>query len=108
MKINPFSLHRDMLHFNIFALQQSILTVETIEHKFPKDPPLYLYILVGLFCFLILTTNGYLLFFVFKQSSRSFLDWLMVLDSILCLGNCMTLIGNFKRTSYTFLTSINQ
>ena len=82
-----------MMNFNIFVLQQSILTVETVEHTFPEDPSPYLFYLVGLFCLLIIITNGYLLFFVFKQSSRTFLDWLMVLDSFLCLGNCFSLIG---------------
>ena len=53
--------------------------------------------MVGLFILLILITNGYLLYFIFNQTSRTFLDWLVGLDSFLCLGNVMTLIGMVKR-----------
>ena len=42
---------------------------------------------------LIITTNGSLLQFIIKQPTKTFLDWMIVLDIILCFGN---IIGVFR------------
>ena len=53
---------------------------------------------------LILTTNGSLIFFIMKQLTRTFLDWMVVFDSVLCIINAQTIatIG-FKFHSFCYL-----
>ena len=41
---------------------------------------------------LILTTNGYLLQFIMKQPTKTFLDWMMILDTSLCISNIVNVI----------------
>ena len=39
---------------------------------------------------MILVTNGYLLKFIMSQPTKTFLDWLVVLDTSLCISNIVT------------------
>ena len=43
-------------------------------------------------CVLILFTNVPLLVFIMKQASKSFLDWLIVIDCLLCLSNIESIL----------------
>ena len=45
---------------------------------------------------LVALFNGYLLYFVCQQNKKTFLDWMIVFDSILCVANCVTLAGGAK------------
>ena len=62
--------------------------MENIEHIFLDgvsfDNTIFL-VASGLSCLTILTANGYLLHFIIKQPTKTFLDWMMVFDSILCI-----------------------
>ena len=41
---------------------------------------------------LIILTNGYLLYFTLRRPKKTFLDWMMVCDCILCICNVFTLV----------------
>ena len=68
--------------------------MENIEHIFLDgvsfDNTIFL-VASGLSCLTILTANGYLLHFIIKQPTKTFLDWMMVFDSILCICNVVTI-----------------
>ena len=92
------------MNFEIFCIQPEILTVEEIEHTFLKKGCLYHNFLVGIFVPLILVMNGYLLYFIFNDvSKKSFIDWMVIFDTILCCMSIFQLIGNNQYKAKTFL-----
>ena len=38
-----------------------------------------------------LVTNGYMILFIMKQQSKTFLDWMIVFDSGLCINQCYSI-----------------
>ena len=40
---------------------------------------------------LTLVTNGYMIHFITKQQSKTFLDWMIVFDSGLCINQCYSI-----------------
>ena len=77
--------------YNISVTWESIQFIDT-EHIFSKsntDPTLLLVSIVGYF--LILATNISLIKFILSQSSKTFLDMMMVFDSVLCICNVITI-----------------
>ena len=58
------------------------LTVDTLEHEFVSsgDDSMMFLIKISqwLTCSLILMTNGPMIYFIMKQVSKTFLDWLVV------------------------------
>ena len=42
---------------------------------------------------IILSTNGYLLYLIKNQPSKTILDWMMFIDSILCICNVISILG---------------
>ena len=40
---------------------------------------------------LTLITNGYMIHFITKQQSKTFLDWMIVFDSGLCINQCYSI-----------------
>ena len=78
-----------MDHRNIFE-EFNMGVVEHIFLDYSKDSNL---VLASVFSnLLILITNGYLLFFILKRPKKTFLDWMMVFDCILCISNIFTLV----------------
>ena len=53
---------------------------------------------------LTLMTNGYMIHFIMMQQSKTFLDWMIVFDSSLCINQCysMAAIGSKIRTFCRF------
>ena len=72
------------------------LTVDTLEHEFVSSGDDSMMFLIKLSqwltCSLILMTNGPMIYFIMKQVSKTFLDWLVVFDCCLCLSNIIVLI----------------
>lgn len=75
-----------------------ILIVDTVEHEFQSSgdiKPILLFTLrlAKIFsCGLILGTNVPMIIFTINQGSKTFLDWLIVFDCFLCLGNIYGLL----------------
>ena len=65
-----------------------ILHIDTVEHEFHSsgDRPLLRLVQI-ISCGLILGTNVPMIIFTVKQGTKTFLDWLIVFDCFLCLGN---------------------
>ena len=65
--------------------------VDTLEHEFLSsgDDSMLLMLRLAQFvtCGLILGTNVPMIIFIMNQRSKTFLDWLIVLDCFLCLNN---------------------
>ena len=71
-----------------------ILILETLEHKFLSSGDDSMLLLMAKFITsgLILGTNLPLIIFTVNQKSKTFLDWLIILDCILCLFNLRAVI----------------
>ena len=69
----------------------NILTINEIEHSFQKEISTQVQILSWISLILINASNGYLIH-VIKNKMNSLLDWLILMDCILCIFNCITLI----------------
>lgn len=81
------------MEFNIFVLHQDVLILEEVEHVLDRKASLYHNILVGICIPLILVSNGYLISFIFKQKvKKTFMDWLVIFDTILCCTSVITLV----------------
>ncbi len=65
--------------------------VNTLDHEFPtiNDDSLLLLMRLAriITCGLILGANVPIIIFIINQGSKTFLDWLIVFDSFLCLSN---------------------
>ena len=78
--------------------------MDTVEHKFPQigdDSMMPLLIIRGanvISSAMILCTNLPLILFILKQSSKSFLDKLIVFDCVICIFNTFPLIKFFLST----------
>ena len=77
--------------------KSEILIVDKVEHEFQSsgDNPMLLFTLrlAKMFsCGLILGTNVPMIIFTLNQGSKTFLDWLIVIDCFLCLGNIYGLL----------------
>ena len=86
-----------MEEVSITLLDRTVkLTVDTLEHEFVSSGDDSMMFLIKLSqwltCSLILMTNGPMIYFIMKQVSKTFLDWLVVFDCCLCLSNIITLI----------------
>ena len=63
---------------------------------------------------LTLLTNGYMINFIMKQQSKTFLDWMIVFDSGLCINQCMSIaaigskIKSFCGFSVSFLSHVSK
>ena len=73
-----------------------VLIVDTLEHEFrtSDDDSMLLMLRLAQFitCGLILGTNVPMIIFIMKQRSKTFLDWLVIFDCFLCLGNLQVVI----------------
>ena len=74
-----------------------ILVLDRVEHEFLSsgDQPMLLFTfrLAQIFtCGLVLGTNVPMIIFTLNQGSKTFLDWLIIFDCFLCLGNLHVLI----------------
>ena len=76
-----------------FSDKAETLIVDNAEHVF-HDEEIYsiLALTKWVSCVLILLTNVPLLVFIMKQASKSFLDWLIVIDCLLCLSNIESIL----------------
>ena len=76
-----------------FSDKSETLIVDIVEHVFHdemNDTILTLTKLIS--CVLILSTNVPLLVFIVNQASKTFLDWLIVIDCLLCLSNIESIL----------------
>ena len=80
---------RGMLNISITLESVTFINIEHAFSKCSQDPTILLVSLIGYI--LILTTNISLIKFILNQSTKTFLDWMMVFDSILCLCNIITI-----------------
>ena len=61
---------------------------------------------------LTLVTNGYMIHFIMRQQSKTFLDWMIVFDSGLCINQCYAIaaigsrIQTFCRFSVIFINRL--
>ena len=79
-----------------------------IEHVFSnsrKDPTLLIVSFVGYI--LILSTNSYLIKFILNQSTKTFLDWMMVFDSFLCICNIITIVYIIDEEYFKIVKNLN-
>ena len=76
-----------------FSDKAETLIVDNAEHVF-HDEGIYsiLALTKWVSCVLIFLTNVPLLVFIVKQASKSFLDWLIVIDCLLCLSNIESIL----------------
>ena len=90
-----------------FSDKSETLIVDIIEHVFydeMNDTILTITKLVS--CVLILSTNVPLLVFIVKQASKTFLDWLIVIDCLLCLSNIEPLLLDGFRGNLRILLNL--
>ena len=76
--------------------QTELLIVDKLELKLQifVDDPMLPYIRLAQFitCVLILGSNLQIIIFIMNQGSKTFLDWLVIFDCILCLSNLRVVI----------------
>ena len=69
------------------------IVIKTIEHNFPSSENIYVHILSWFSLILIYLTNGFLIYFIKKQASKTALDYMVMIDSILCICNSIQIIN---------------
>ena len=84
------------ISFSVSNLMENLI-FEQIEHSVHYDDKnlvnTQIFMTGQLICvMLILATNGYLLQFIMKQPTKTFLDWMMILDTSLCISNIVIVI----------------
>ena len=79
------------MNFSIGINGLHILTFDSIEHSFSSEISIQVQILAWASLFLINLLNGYLIH-VIKNKMNSTLDWLILMDCILCILNCIPII----------------
>ena len=67
------------------------ITIDNIEHTFPSEISINVQILSWITLILINTSNGYVIYIITKQLKTA-LDWLFLMDSILCIFNSIPVI----------------
>ena len=68
-----------------------------VDHSADDDLDANIYLSISLIVYiLIITTNGNLLYFFINQPNKTFLDWMMVCDTLLCISNIFG-IGNIYK-----------
>ena len=91
LNVQSQSYFEKRMMYNISVTWETVQFIDT-EHIFSQgntDPTLLLVSIVV--CFLILATNISLITFILSQSSKTFLDMMMVFDSVLCICNVITI-----------------
>ena len=85
----------------------NIITLDNIEHSFPGETSIQVKILTWISCILIILSNGYLIHII-KNQMKSTMDWLILMDSILCISSCIPIIrlGIFGPLSTPFCFKI--
>ena len=69
------------------------LKIEVVEHVFIVIENDSTYLAASVVSnLLILITNGCLLWFIIQRPKKTFLDWMIVLDCLLCICNIFTLV----------------
>ena len=97
------------ISFSVTNLMKNLI-IDQIEHVVHHDDKNLLNTQIFRVCqlicmLLILTTNGYLLKFIMKQPTKTFLDWLMIFDTILCISNIITIIWIGQRIFCYFIVN---
>lgn len=67
-----------------------VLYLDPPEHVFPSHVATHMQSISWAAMTMILTTNGYLIYFIFSKELTTFLDWLVIFDSSLCITNGFT------------------
>ena len=78
--------------------------VDTLEHEFLSscDDSMLLMLRLAQFitCGLIIGTNVPMIMFILNQRSKTFLDWLIVFDCILCLNNFFVVMLDIRSSDF--------
>ena len=91
LNVQSSSYFEMRMMYNISVTWESIQFIN-IEHIFPRSNTNPTILLVSIAAYiLILATNMSLIKFILSQSSKTFLDRMMVFDSILCICNVITI-----------------
>ena len=67
-----------------------VLYLDPPEHVFPSHVATHMQSISWAAMTMILTTNGYLIYFIISKELTTFLDWLVIFDSSLCITNGFT------------------
>ena len=67
-----------------------VLYLDPPEQVFPSHVATHMQSISWAAMTMILTTNGYLIYFIFSKELTTFLDWLVIFDSSLCITNGFT------------------
>ena len=93
--------------FNACDNATQTMYIEEIEHNILEHEHHgqdLTFMIIQLFSIImILSTNGYLLHFINIQPSKTFLDWMIFIDSILCISNIIIVVGIGLRKFCFFL-----
>ena len=76
------------------------LIVDAVEHEFLSDSEDSMRMAIFLTCGLILGTNVPLIVFILSQSSKTFLDNLIVFDCFLCMNGILLLLKKVLKSTF--------
>ena len=81
-----------------------LVIVDTLEHEFLSsgDDSMLLLMRLAQFltCGLILGTNVPVIMFILNQRSKTFLDWLIIFDCLLCLNNLFVVMLYIRSSDF--------
>ena len=80
-----------MMNISFGPSYEDSIMIDNIEHHFPCSNTILEKILSVITLILINTTNGSLIHVILKKS-KSALDWMMLMDSLLCILNSIDII----------------
>ena len=90
-----------------FSDKSQPLILDNVEHIFPDERIYSILTFTKWFsCVLILLTNVPLLVFILRQASKSFLDWMIVIDCLLCLSNIQSILLDGLRGNLRILLTL--
>ena len=69
-----------------------VLYLDPPEQVFPSHVAAHMQSISWAAMTMILTTNGYLIYFIFSKELTTFLDWLVIIESSLGFNQCFTVL----------------
>ena len=81
-----------------------LVMVDTLEHEFQSSGGYSMLLMLRLAqfitCGLIVGTNVPMIMFILNQRSKTFLDWLIVFDCVLCLNNLFVVMLYIRSSDF--------
>ena len=89
-----------MKNVSILPVSGELIYLENIEHSFSKDVNKFVHLISWMSLALIYSSNGYLINIIKKKKTMEPLDWMFLMDSILCIINSIVIfkvgvVGNY-------------